>query len=107
MHIRVIPKATRGSERISYRGALPSTLLHATACVFFLHNLLILLVRFANKIGLQKMLERCFHQQIDFSDLHGWDLMYSALSVCPEPELRDWDQLLLFPLGKSGRARGW
>jgi hypothetical protein len=49
----LIPKATRGVEPISCRGALLSTLLHATAYMF-LHNLLHVLVQITNKIGLQK-----------------------------------------------------
>jgi hypothetical protein len=49
----LFPKATRGLEPISYRGALLSTLLHATVYVF-LHDLLNVLVQIANKMGLQK-----------------------------------------------------
>jgi hypothetical protein len=49
-----IPKATRGFEPISYRGALLSTLLHATVYMF-LHSLLNVLVQIANKTGLQKI----------------------------------------------------
>jgi hypothetical protein len=41
---------------ISYRGALLSTLLHATVYVL-LHNLLNVLVRTANKMGLHKKME--------------------------------------------------
>jgi hypothetical protein len=40
-------------ESISYRGALLSTLLHATVYMF-LHNLLNVLVQIANKMGLHK-----------------------------------------------------
>jgi hypothetical protein len=46
------PKATRGLESISYRGALLSTLLHATVYMF-LHNLLNVLLQIANKLALQ------------------------------------------------------
>jgi hypothetical protein len=49
----VFPKATRGFEPIGYRGALLSTLLHATVYKF-IHNLLNVLVQIANKMGLQK-----------------------------------------------------
>jgi ribosomal protein L32E len=49
----LFPKATRGLEPIGYRGALLSTLLHATVYMF-LHNLLNVLVQIANKMGLQK-----------------------------------------------------
>jgi hypothetical protein len=49
----LFPKASRGFEPISYRGALLSTLLHATVYKF-LHNLLNVLVQTANKMGLQK-----------------------------------------------------
>jgi hypothetical protein len=49
----LFPKATRGLEPISYRGALLSTLLHAAVYVF-LRNLLNVLVQIANKVGLQK-----------------------------------------------------
>jgi hypothetical protein len=45
-------KATRGFEPISYRGALLSTLLHATVYTF-LHNLLNVPVQIANKMGLK------------------------------------------------------
>jgi hypothetical protein len=41
------------NEPISYRGALLSTLLHATVYMF-LHNLLNLLVQIENKMGLRK-----------------------------------------------------
>jgi hypothetical protein len=47
------PKATRGLEPISYRGALLSTLLHATIHML-LHNLPNVLVQIANKMRLQK-----------------------------------------------------
>jgi hypothetical protein len=47
------PKATRGFEPISYRGALLNTLLNATVYMF-LQNLLNVLVQTANKMGLQK-----------------------------------------------------
>jgi hypothetical protein len=50
----LFPKA-RGLERISYREALLSTLLHATVYMF-LHNLLNVLVQTANKTVLQKTL---------------------------------------------------
>jgi hypothetical protein len=43
------PKATRGLEPISYKEALLSTLLHATVYMF-LHNLLNVLVKIANKM---------------------------------------------------------
>jgi hypothetical protein len=49
----LIPKATGGHEPISYRGALLSTLLHATVYVF-IHNFLNVLVQVVNEIGLQK-----------------------------------------------------
>jgi hypothetical protein len=45
-------KATRGLEPISYRGALLSTLLHAT--VYVTHNLLNVLVQIENKMGFKK-----------------------------------------------------
>jgi hypothetical protein len=44
---------TRGREPLSYRGALLSTLLHAS--VHALHSLLNVLVQIANKMGLQKI----------------------------------------------------
>jgi hypothetical protein len=50
----LFPKATRGFEPISYRGALLSSLLHATVYAF-LYNLLNVLVQIANKIGLKKL----------------------------------------------------
>jgi hypothetical protein len=51
-------KATRCLEPISYKGALLSTLLHATVYMF-LHNSLNALVHIVNKMGLQKqILER-------------------------------------------------
>jgi hypothetical protein len=43
---KIILVVTRGLEPFSYRGALPSTLLHATV-----YNLLHVLVRTANKMG--------------------------------------------------------
>jgi hypothetical protein len=46
----------RGLEPISYRGALLSTLLHATLYMF-LHNLLNVLVQIANKMGLQRKMD--------------------------------------------------
>jgi hypothetical protein len=49
---RLFPKATRCLEPISYRGAILSTLVHAT--VYVTHNLLNVLVQIANKMGLQK-----------------------------------------------------
>jgi hypothetical protein len=49
----LFPKAIRGFEPISYRGALLSTLLHATVYMI-LHNLLNVLVQIANKMELQK-----------------------------------------------------
>jgi hypothetical protein len=49
----LFPKATRGFEPISYRGALLSTLLHA-AVYTFLHNLLNVLVQTVNKMGFKK-----------------------------------------------------
>jgi hypothetical protein len=49
----LFPKAARGFEPISYRGALVSTFLHATVYVF-LHNLLNVLVQIANKMGFKK-----------------------------------------------------
>jgi hypothetical protein len=55
--IYLFRKATRGLEHISYKGALLSTLLHATVYIYiymFLHNLLNVLVQIANKMGLQK-----------------------------------------------------
>jgi hypothetical protein len=46
-------KDTTGLEPISYRGALLSTLLHAT--VYVRHNLLNVLVQAANKMGLKNI----------------------------------------------------
>jgi hypothetical protein len=57
----LFPKATRGLEPISYRGALLSTLLHGTVYMF-LHNLLNVLVQIANKMGLQNKL--LFHKDV-------------------------------------------
>jgi hypothetical protein len=45
-------KATTGLVPIGYRGALLSSLLHAT--VYVTHNLLNVLVQIANKMGLKK-----------------------------------------------------
>jgi hypothetical protein len=49
----LFPKSARGFEPISYRGALLSTLLHATVYVF-LHNLLNVLIQIENRMLLQK-----------------------------------------------------
>jgi hypothetical protein len=49
----LFPKTTRGLEPISYRLALLSTFLHATVYML-LHNLLNVLVKIANKMGLQQ-----------------------------------------------------
>jgi hypothetical protein len=50
----LFPKATRGFERISYRGVQLSILLHATVYMF-LYNLLNVLVQIANKMGFKKL----------------------------------------------------
>jgi hypothetical protein len=49
-------KATTDLVPIGYRGALLSTLLHAT--VYVAHNLLNVLVQIANKMGLKKICTR-------------------------------------------------
>jgi hypothetical protein len=53
-YVTRFPKATRGIERISYKGVLLSTLLRVTVYVL-LHNLLNVLLQIANKMGLQKI----------------------------------------------------
>jgi hypothetical protein len=64
--VSFIPKSL---EPISYRGALVSTLLHATVYMF-LQNLLNLLVQIANKMGLQKNSNVTFDFGLDHS-VHG------------------------------------
>jgi hypothetical protein len=49
----ILPGYRLGFEPISYRGAVLSTLLHATVYIYmFLHHLLNVLVQIANKIFL-------------------------------------------------------
>jgi hypothetical protein len=52
------PPATRDLVPITYRRTLLSPLLHATIYIC-LRNLLIVLVKIANKMGLQKILMEC------------------------------------------------
>jgi hypothetical protein len=54
-HYTDFSKGTRGLERISYRGALLSTFLHAIKEV--VHDFLNVLIQTENKIGLQEMIQ--------------------------------------------------
>jgi hypothetical protein len=78
------PKATRGFEPISYRGALLSTLLHAPVYMFLL-NLLNVLVQIPNKMGLQKKNLGWFTQCHSRSLSHHNSLLQSQRQVMLRP----------------------